>query len=84
MPYSNRQIKVLMNLIEESESWFAVIPLINFSIIEFQFADRVLRQFGIHQHIPNIPCQHYFLHEFGRRGYVDTNWLAKHYSYIDL
>ena len=42
--------------------WAAVVPLIHFSIVEYQCADRVLRQFNMVQSIPKPPIDYDYIH----------------------
>lgn len=53
------------------------IPLVAFEIIEYQMPERVLRQFGILQHIPEDPIDMSFLRtervsRFQRDNHIDT------------
>ncbi|KAF7827402.1 serine/threonine-protein phosphatase 7 long form-like protein [Senna tora] len=44
--------------IDNRHIWRANVPLICFHIVDWQYSDRVLRQFGMDQPIPENPCGH--------------------------
>ncbi|KAE8676690.1 putative Integrase-type DNA-binding superfamily protein [Hibiscus syriacus] len=64
--------------------WMAMVPLICYAIVEWHSTDRVLRQFGYFQPIPEAPHNMYELHSTDRRGKTDTNWLVRHHKWVVL
>ncbi|KAK8689302.1 hypothetical protein V6N13_088024 [Hibiscus sabdariffa] len=62
----------------------SVTPLIHFAIVEFQYGDRVLRQFGFHQPIPYIDTDHDYLHDYDERGRAEVQWEVVHAEYINM
>ncbi|XP_073107638.1 serine/threonine-protein phosphatase 7 long form homolog isoform X2 [Elaeis guineensis] len=64
--------------------WRSRVPLLCFHIVEWHYADRVLRQFGIRQPIP-IDCDtDVRLHHVDLRGRVDQDWSITHQHFIQL
>ncbi|KAL5179933.1 Serine/threonine-protein phosphatase 7 long form [Glycine soja] len=57
-----------------SVAWYAVVPLICFQIIEWHQPDRVLRQFGMQQPIPDSPSQPLNIHGITLKGKHNENW----------
>ncbi|KAL5134189.1 Serine/threonine-protein phosphatase 7 long form [Glycine soja] len=57
-----------------SMAWCAVVPLICFHVVEWHQPDRVLRQFGMQQPIPESPSQPWNVHELTLKGKMDENW----------
>ncbi|KAL5183962.1 Serine/threonine-protein phosphatase 7 long form [Glycine soja] len=57
-----------------SLTWYAVVPLICFQVIEWHQPDRVLRQFGMQQPIPESPSQPLNIHGITLKGKHDKNW----------
>ncbi|XP_040870834.1 serine/threonine-protein phosphatase 7 long form homolog [Glycine max] len=57
-----------------SLAWYAVVPLICFQVIEWHQPDRVLRQFGMQQPIPESPSQPLNIHGITLKGKHDENW----------
>ncbi|CAN1319834.1 Serine/threonine-protein phosphatase 7 long form homolog [Linum perenne] len=65
-------------------SWDARVPLLCFHIVEWHFPDRVMRQFGFHQHLPiDVPSNMEELHKIDLRA-NEHNWPVYHRQYIDL
>ncbi|KAL4376104.1 hypothetical protein GQ457_02G017100 [Hibiscus cannabinus] len=69
---------------EDAENWCSVMPLIHFALVEMFYGDRVLRQFGYHQPVPNMPLNMDVYEQIDTRGKSDTNWSMKHAHYIEL
>ncbi|KAH1260888.1 Protein MAIN-LIKE 1 [Glycine max] len=57
-----------------SVAWCTVVPLICFHIVEWHQPDRVLRQFGMQQPIPECPSQPLNIHGLTLKGKHDENW----------
>ncbi|KAH1253112.1 Serine/threonine-protein phosphatase 7 long form [Glycine max] len=55
-------------------AWCAVMPLICFHVVEWHQPDRVLRQFGMQQPIPEPPLQPQSIHGLTLKGKMDENW----------
>ncbi|KAH1129204.1 hypothetical protein J1N35_000582 [Gossypium stocksii] len=51
-------------------------------IIEWYHGDRVLRQFGCIQHIPDPPCNVGEVHGMNRRGKLRLHWGVKHRRFV--
>jgi len=62
----------------------AVVPLICFATVELYQADRVMRQFGFRQNIPNDPLNLDQLHKEDMRGKTDRYWLQYHATWIQM
>ncbi|XP_074359609.1 uncharacterized protein LOC141699660 [Apium graveolens] len=58
------------------------IPLVAFEIIKYQYSDRVLRQFGMCQHIPDDPFDHAVLRLERQSSFQRPHRLAMHQQYI--
>ncbi|XP_020082646.1 serine/threonine-protein phosphatase 7 long form homolog [Ananas comosus] len=59
--------------------WQSRTTLVCFHIIELHHPDRVLRQFGLLQHIPDAVLA---ISRINSRGRADEDWAAYHTSYI--
>ena len=86
LPYE-RCISLLPAVVQtDSEIWTAKIPLIHFWIVAMHYSDRVMRQFGLFQHIPPPdPLSwdiHLSLHRVTRLSTEGTNWAEKWEEYI--
>ena len=74
-PYPSTVISLLPPVcLVESLAWYAVVPLICFQVIEWHQPDRVLRQFGMQQPIPESPSQPLNIHGITLKGKHDENW----------
>ncbi|XP_074374539.1 protein MAINTENANCE OF MERISTEMS-like [Apium graveolens] len=58
------------------------IPLVAFEIIEYQYSDRVLRQFRMCQHIPDDPFDHAILRLERQSSFQRPHRLAIHQQYV--
>ncbi|XP_052478333.1 protein MAIN-LIKE 1-like [Gossypium raimondii] len=58
MPYRRPEIANVVppSALVDSHTWCTNTPIINFNIVEWYHGDRVLRQFGCIQPIPDPPC----------------------------
>ncbi|MFQ6655416.1 hypothetical protein Gotur_025986 [Gossypium turneri] len=61
-----------------SHIWCTNAPIINFNVVEWYHGDRVLRQFGCIQHIPDPPCEVGAVHGMNKRGKPQLDWGIKH------
>ncbi|KAF1880864.1 hypothetical protein Lal_00011924 [Lupinus albus] len=60
------------------------VPFICFAIVEWHAADRVMRQFGLQQPIPQDPINLQKQHKMDLRGKNDYNWQQKHDQWIQI
>ena len=58
--------------------WTATVPLVCFHLVEKHTPDRVVRQFGMIQEIPNDVDTDTVLHAIDLRGKVGVDWMRKH------
>jgi hypothetical protein len=83
-PYTDDILQKLPNYCQQGRHmWRAMVPLICFHIIEWHQPDRVMRQFGLQQPIPQNPRQTDDLHSFDLRQ-SDTNWAIVHAHWIAI
>ena len=74
-PYPSTVISLLPPVcLVGSLAWYAVVPLICFQVIEWHQPDRVLRQFGMQQPVPESPSQPLNIHDITLKGKHDENW----------
>lgn len=85
MPYADEIISILPNYcLTGSDLWLARVPLICFNIVEWHLPDRVVRQFGGVQRIPD-PCDTSpSLHQLDLRGRTDEDWVRRHWPLISM
>ncbi|KAI8021447.1 hypothetical protein LOK49_LG03G00523, partial [Camellia lanceoleosa] len=62
--------------------WMAQVPLICFDIIEWHLPDRVLRQFGQVQSVPDRFDAHLAMHFRDRRGKMAIDWAKEYQTFI--
>jgi hypothetical protein len=62
----------------------ALVPLICFHIVEWQQPDRVLRQFGLCQTIPQWPVDHSELHKVDLRGRESVQWFQHQHEWLQF
>ncbi|KAL5176890.1 Serine/threonine-protein phosphatase 7 long form [Glycine soja] len=68
-PYTTTVMSMLPPIcLVGSMSWCAVVPLICFHVVEWHQSDRVLRQFGMQQPIPESPSQPWNVHGLTLKG----------------
>ena len=74
-PYPSTVISLLPPVcLVGSLAWYAVVPLICFQVIEWHQPDRVFRQFGIKQPIPQSHSKPLNIHGITLKGKHDENW----------
>ncbi|KAL0302760.1 UNVERIFIED_CONTAM: protein MAINTENANCE OF MERISTEMS [Sesamum angustifolium] len=63
--------------------WRSICPLIFYAIVEMHHPERVLRQFGMMQNIPDQPeYSDMSLHKITRSNRTGTDWVLQHILYI--
>ncbi|KAL0350129.1 UNVERIFIED_CONTAM: Serine/threonine-protein phosphatase 7 long form [Sesamum radiatum] len=63
--------------------WRSICPLIFYAIVEMHHPERVLRQFGMMQNIPDQPdIRDMSLHKITRSNRTGTDWVLQHILYI--
>ncbi|KAL0423054.1 UNVERIFIED_CONTAM: protein MAINTENANCE OF MERISTEMS [Sesamum radiatum] len=63
--------------------WRSICPLIFYTIVEMHHPERVLRQFGMMQNIPDQPdTRDMSLHRTTRSNRTGTDWVLQHILYI--
>ncbi|CAL5346748.1 unnamed protein product [Camellia sinensis] len=62
--------------------WMARVPLICFDIIDWHLPDRVLRQFGRVQSVPDRFDAHLAMHFRDRRGKMAIDWAKEYQTFI--
>ncbi|KAL0316572.1 UNVERIFIED_CONTAM: protein MAINTENANCE OF MERISTEMS [Sesamum radiatum] len=66
-----------------SQLWRSTCPLILYAIVEMHYPERVLRQFGMKQNIPEATdTRDMSLHKITRSNRTCTNWNLQHIQYI--
>ncbi|XP_020095655.1 serine/threonine-protein phosphatase 7 long form homolog [Ananas comosus] len=79
-PYDDTVLETLpLFCLAGSQVWRSRSFLVCFHIIELHHPDRVLRQFGLLQHIPEAVL---VIPRINSRGRADKDWTAYHASYI--
>ncbi|KAH1253962.1 Serine/threonine-protein phosphatase 7 long form [Glycine max] len=74
-PYTVTVISMLpLICLVGSVAWCALVPFICFHVVEWHQPDRVLRQFGMQQPIPESPSQPQNIHGLTLKGKQDENW----------
>ncbi|CAK9166390.1 unnamed protein product [Ilex paraguariensis] len=83
-PY-NKEVLALLPLycLSGQDMWMTRSPLICFAVVEWHFPDRVMRQFGLKQGIPEACDTGKELHATDRRGRSGCDWRAAHRSFVD-
>ena len=64
--------------------WSTVGPLICFEVIEWHPTDRVMRQFGLFQHVPVEPRSLAGSHNIDLRGKGQIDWRSRHIDWVTL
>ncbi|KAG8499661.1 hypothetical protein CXB51_006073 [Gossypium anomalum] len=65
-----------------SQLWYTSAPIISFNVVEWYHGDRVLRQFGCIQYIPDLPKEVEKVHGINKRGKHRMHWGVVHQRYI--
>ncbi|KAK5775496.1 hypothetical protein PVK06_043392 [Gossypium arboreum] len=70
MPYRRPKIAAIIpsSAYIHSQLWCTNAPIISFNIIEWYHGDRVLRQFGCIQYIPDLPMEVGKVYGINKRG----------------
>lgn len=80
-PYTDTVLDLLPEICRSDRHvWRARAPLICFDAVEFHLPDRVLRQFGFVQRIPEGVDTDDGLHKKDRRA--QSNWMSLHSSHL--
>ena len=70
--------------LQGQEIWCSRVPLVCFYIVEWHLPDRVMRQFGMRQVVPDQFDTLSALHRIDMRGRSDQDWSTVHRDYIQL
>ncbi|MFS7960745.1 putative protein-serine/threonine phosphatase [Helianthus anomalus] len=66
--------------------WRSCCPLLCYSVVEHHYPQRVMRQFGMFQYIPNPIVidhnEHARLHSMNQSEKTGLNWLSRHAPYV--
>ncbi|KAH1228396.1 Serine/threonine-protein phosphatase 7 long form [Glycine max] len=81
-PYDTPEIRSLINDVEVSMIVRAKVPPICFAIVEWHLIDRVMRQFGLRQIIPDDPPNLDQIHDIDMRGRTDIFCPHHHRQWI--
>ncbi|XP_043816677.1 serine/threonine-protein phosphatase 7 long form homolog [Manihot esculenta] len=83
-PYSDDVVDAMPDYcLQGRQIWRSVVPLICFHIVEWHQPDRVLRQFGFSQPIPQPPRQTDDMHSIKLTSSA-TNWMTENQHWITL
>jgi len=82
-PYHRNEVsrQITMEISPVSQ---VVVPLICFATVELHQADRVMRQFGFRQNIPNDPLNLDQLHKEEMRVRTDRYWPQYHTTWLQM
>ncbi|XP_016667649.2 serine/threonine-protein phosphatase 7 long form homolog [Gossypium hirsutum] len=85
-PYRTPEITAVVpsSAYVHSYIWCTNAPIINFNMVEWYNGDRVLRQFGAIQPIPDPPCEVGEVHGKNKRGKSVIDWGIKHRKFVAL
>ncbi|XP_027348466.1 serine/threonine-protein phosphatase 7 long form homolog [Abrus precatorius] len=85
VPYNMELINILPPICRDGmDLWRVVVPLIYFQLCEWYQPDRVMRQFGMVQHIPRTPYQPDQLHDLTLRGKTGEDWSAMFSAMLEI
>ena len=83
-PYTAAKMEALPDICRSGQGiWRSRCPLICFNIVELHLSDRVMRQFGLEQVIPDACDTQAALHAIDRRT-EDKNYIIRHRSHVDV
>ncbi|KAL4347549.1 hypothetical protein GQ457_17G024230 [Hibiscus cannabinus] len=84
-PYLDEGLLVLIpeRAYDDVDNWCSIMSLIHFALVEMFYGNRVLRQFGYHQPVPEMPLNMDEYEMIDTRGKSDSNWPLKHAEYIE-
>ncbi|KAL0418708.1 UNVERIFIED_CONTAM: hypothetical protein Sradi_1284300 [Sesamum radiatum] len=78
-----RVIRDILDEMQYDQLWRSICPLIFYAIVEMHHPERVLRQFGMMQNIPDQPdTRDMSLHKITRSNRTGTDWVLQHILYI--
>ncbi|KAL0285867.1 UNVERIFIED_CONTAM: hypothetical protein Sradi_7161700 [Sesamum radiatum] len=76
-----RVIRDILDEMQYDQLWRSICPLIFYAIVEMHHPERVLRQFGMMQNIPDQPdTRDMSLHKITRSNRTGTDWFCSTYS----
>ncbi|XP_016743163.1 serine/threonine-protein phosphatase 7 long form homolog [Gossypium hirsutum] len=86
MPYRRLEIMAVIpsSAYFHSQLWCTNAAIINFNVVEWYHGDRVLRQFGCIQYIPDPPKEVGKVHGINKRGKHGMHWGVVHRRYITV
>lgn len=83
-PYMVEVLSQYPDVARDNKLWLTISPLIYFEVVEWYRPDRVMRQFGLRQQVPQ-PCDtSVSLHATDRRGRSHIDWSVHHAALIGL
>ncbi|KAL4278762.1 hypothetical protein GQ457_03G027160 [Hibiscus cannabinus] len=84
-PYLDEELFVLIpeRAYDDVDNWCSIMPLIHFTLVEMFYGNRVLRQFGYHQPVPEMPLNMDEYEMIDTRDKSDSNCPVKHGEYIE-
>ncbi|KAK5819264.1 hypothetical protein PVK06_024241 [Gossypium arboreum] len=84
MPYRRPEIVAVIpsSAYIYSQLWCTNAPIISFNVVKWYHGDRVLRQFGCIQYIPDPPKEVGKVHDINKRGKHGMHWGVVHRRYI--
>jgi Plant mobile domain len=87
-PYDDEAVAALIPeyCLLNKNVWRASVPILCMHVVEWHHPDRVLRQFGMEQHIPTKAVNLDKLGFHGRdlRGQTDVDWLDRHGPLVEI
>ncbi|XP_042515481.1 serine/threonine-protein phosphatase 7 long form homolog isoform X1 [Macadamia integrifolia] len=84
-PYAPEILAALPEICRSDQDvWRTIAPLICFDIVEWHLPQRVLRQFGLQNTIPENANIDQGLHSITRQGRPTIDWKVHHAEYITL
>lgn len=81
-PYDAPKIRRIINDFWVSNIIYAMVPLICYVTVEWHPVDRVMRQFGFKQGVPNPPRDLGKFHNMDFRGQSEFDWGDYHRTFI--